>query len=169
MMKAAPVAALVMAEADLLLAVLVIAFDHPARLGGVHQALERGRRWQVGQPVFGRLRLAVRPLDEQPFLRPRFSPWAAKRDESAPWLPSRQETARQARLGRLKASALADTGSGPGGRCSRVCGRPRLGRGLGSGGRGAVPGGQTVVVDCTPSTVRRPSSATAARNAVSLP
>ena len=49
MMKAAPVAALVMAEADLLLEVLVIAFDHPARLGGVHQALERGRRWQVGR------------------------------------------------------------------------------------------------------------------------
>lgn len=62
MVKAARDAALVIAEADLLLEILVIAFDHPAPLGGMHQAFERSRRWQVGQPVLGRLRLA--PLDE---------------------------------------------------------------------------------------------------------
>ena len=75
-MKAAPVATFVMSEADLLLELLVIAFDHPAPLGGMHQAFEGGALRQVGQPVLGRLRLAVRPLDEQPFLGPRFGPCA---------------------------------------------------------------------------------------------
>jgi hypothetical protein len=37
--KAAPAAALVVAEADLLLELLVVALDPPARLGGVDQTL----------------------------------------------------------------------------------------------------------------------------------
>src|ERR687894_717076 len=41
--EAAPAAALVVPEADLLLQFLVIALDHPARLGGVHEVAERAR------------------------------------------------------------------------------------------------------------------------------
>src|SRR5918997_3749475 len=68
--EAAPAAALVVPEADLLLQFLVIALDHPARLGGVHEVAERGSGRQVGEPALARLRLALRPLDQQPFLRP---------------------------------------------------------------------------------------------------
>ncbi len=71
--KAAPAAALKVAEPDLLLELLIITLDPPARLGGVHQVLERGVRGQVGEPVFGRFRLTARPFDQQPFLRPGFT------------------------------------------------------------------------------------------------
>src|SRR3954467_15856941 len=70
MMEAAPAAALVVAEADLLLELLVIALDQPARLGGMDQVLEWGARRQVGQPVLGWLLSARGPLDQQPLLRP---------------------------------------------------------------------------------------------------
>src|SRR6201992_482835 len=62
MMKPAPVAALVMAEAELLLELLVIPLDPPARLGHPHEALQRRARGQVGEPVLGWLSRAVRPL-----------------------------------------------------------------------------------------------------------
>src|SRR5690242_21130890 len=68
--KAAPATPLVVAEADLLFELLVVALDKPARLGGVGQPLERGRGWQVGEPVFGGLGLALGPLDQQPLLWP---------------------------------------------------------------------------------------------------
>src|ERR1700758_645526 len=71
MMKTAPVAALVVAEAELLLELLVIPLDPPARLGHPHEALERGAPGQVGEPVLGWLSRAVRPLDQQPLLWPR--------------------------------------------------------------------------------------------------
>src|ERR1700761_6117015 len=70
MMKPAPVAALVMAEADLLLELLIVSFNQPARLGDVDEALERGARGQVGEPVFARLVGPFGPLDQQPLLRP---------------------------------------------------------------------------------------------------
>src|ERR1700758_2029134 len=70
MMKPAPVAALVVAEAELLLELLVIPLDLPARLGNPHEALERGAPGQVGEPELGWLSLAVRPLDQQPLLWP---------------------------------------------------------------------------------------------------
>src|ERR1700760_1766810 len=72
MMKPAPVAALVVAEAKLLLEFLVIPLDPPARLGDPHEALERGAPGQVGEPVLGRFRIPLGPLDQQPFLRPGF-------------------------------------------------------------------------------------------------
>src|SRR6201995_5041415 len=70
MMKPAPVAALVMAKAELLLELLVIPLDPPARLGNPHEALERGAPGQIGEPVLGRLSPAVLPLDQQPLLWP---------------------------------------------------------------------------------------------------
>src|ERR1700760_4186798 len=71
MMKPAPVAALVMAEAELLLELLVIPLDPPARLGNPHEALPRRAPGQIGEPGLGWLRFAVWPLDQQPLLRPR--------------------------------------------------------------------------------------------------
>src|SRR6201995_1294580 len=73
MMKPAPVAALVVAKAEPLLELLVIPFDPPARLGNPHEALQRRAPGQIGEPVLGWLSLAVRPLDQQPLLRPRLS------------------------------------------------------------------------------------------------
>src|SRR5689334_20943660 len=72
MMKAAPVAALVVAKTELLLEVLIVPLDPPARLGDLDQALERGALGQVGEPVFRRLRVPRRPLDQQPLFRPGF-------------------------------------------------------------------------------------------------
>src|SRR6201992_4120633 len=71
MMKPAPVAALVVAEAELLLELLVIPLDPPARLGHPHEALPRHAPGQIGEPGLGWLRFAVWPLDQQPLLRPR--------------------------------------------------------------------------------------------------
>src|SRR4029453_13123267 len=70
MVEAAPAAALVVAQSDLLLGLLVVPLDQPARLGGVDQVLERGAGRQVGEPVLGGLCRALRPLDQQPLLRP---------------------------------------------------------------------------------------------------
>src|SRR6201981_296750 len=53
MMKPAPVAALVVAEAELLLELLVIHADPPARLGNPHEALQRRAPGQIGEPVLG--------------------------------------------------------------------------------------------------------------------
>src|SRR5689334_4930184 len=70
MVEAAPVAALVVVQSDLLFQLLVVALDQPARLGGADQLRQLGRRPQVGEPAPGRLGLASGPLDQQPFLRP---------------------------------------------------------------------------------------------------
>src|SRR3954466_7769928 len=70
MVEAAPAAALVVVQSDLLFELLVVALDDPARLGGADQLRQLGRRRQVGEPVPGRLSLALGPLDQQPFLRP---------------------------------------------------------------------------------------------------
>ena len=68
MVKAAPAAALEMAEAKLLFEFLVIALDAPAQLGHAHQLLERGGGGQGTQEVFGRCGLAGGPFDKQPLL-----------------------------------------------------------------------------------------------------
>src|SRR5881409_180598 len=51
MMEAAPVAALVVAKAKLLLQLLVVPLDPPACLGDPHEALERSAPGQVGEPI----------------------------------------------------------------------------------------------------------------------
>ena len=70
-MKAAPSAPFEMPEADLLLELLIVALDAPAQLGEIDQAIEGDVVRQRREPVFGRLGLALRPLDQQPFLRSR--------------------------------------------------------------------------------------------------
>ena len=66
MVKAAPSAAFVVAEPNLLLEFEIIAFDPPAQLGQIDQALERDVGRQRGEPVVVRLGFALRPLDQQP-------------------------------------------------------------------------------------------------------
>src|SRR3954471_7742029 len=70
MMEAAPAAAFVVAETDLLLEFLVIPLDHPPCLGSMDKIAQRGARRQVGQPVLGGFLGAFGPLDQQPLLRP---------------------------------------------------------------------------------------------------
>src|ERR1700722_2637809 len=67
-MEAAPSAAFVVPEADLLLDLQVVALDAPAQLGDIDEATETGARRKRRQPVPGRLGFAVRPFDQQPLL-----------------------------------------------------------------------------------------------------
>src|SRR5271157_4060112 len=74
MVKAAPSATFVVAKPDLLLEFEIVAFDPPAQLGQIDQALERDVGWQCGKPVVVRLGFALRPLDQQPLLLRRLVP-----------------------------------------------------------------------------------------------
>ena len=70
--EAAPAATLVVSEADFLLELLVVAFDAPSELGPVDEARpSRCLLRQGGEPIFGRLAVALWPFDEAPFLGPR--------------------------------------------------------------------------------------------------
>src|SRR3954447_21376938 len=86
MVEAAPAAALVVPEPDFLLEVLVVPLDAPAQLGQVDHLLEADLLRQGRQPVLRRLRLALGPLDQQPFLRALLRPPAASGVETAPAL-----------------------------------------------------------------------------------
>src|ERR1700693_1298563 len=72
MVEGSPAAALVMSKADFLLEFLIIALDPPAQLGQIDQPLEGDVVGKVGEPIFGRLLLAQRQFDQQPFLRSGF-------------------------------------------------------------------------------------------------
>src|SRR3954452_13900690 len=74
MVEAAPAAALVVPEPDFLLEILVTPLDPPAQLSQVDQIGEAGLLGQGRQPVLRRLRLALRSLDQQPFLLARRAP-----------------------------------------------------------------------------------------------
>src|SRR3954463_12208102 len=71
MMKAAPAASFVMVEPKFLLEILIIPLNPPAQLGPVNQIDQGGGRRQGRKPVLARLRVARRPLDQQPLLRMR--------------------------------------------------------------------------------------------------
>ena len=116
--------------APVLLELLVIPLDAPAELGLVDEVSQRRILRQGGEPIFGRLVLALRPLDQEPFLGPRCgAPIVSVRrpeaeggesEASAALVPSRQVTVRQAVSGRVCASALAESGL-----CSRSRARAR--------------------------------------------
>src|SRR4051812_12897355 len=160
MMEAAPAASLVMSQAEFLFQLLIIALDPPAQLGQIDQAIEGHVRRDGGQPILGGLGVTLGPFDQQPFLAPRLGPplvtmrgphsTRAKREGSAPALPSCQQIVCQLAAGKPSATALTLTG-----RCSlsrRVsfAGRPRPDQG--SGGSGAVHGGYTEVCGGIPAT-----------------
>src|SRR5215471_11842843 len=69
MVKAAPSPTFKMPETDFLFELLVVALDAPTQFGEVDQTMEGDVLGERRQPVFGRLFLATRPLDQQPFLR----------------------------------------------------------------------------------------------------
>ena len=69
-MKATPTAPLEMRKPDLLLEFLIIALDAPAQLREIDQAIEGDVVGERRKPVFGRLDLALRPFNQQPFRRP---------------------------------------------------------------------------------------------------
>ena len=73
---------------------------------------------------------------------------AAKRERRVSLVPSRQATVWYASAGKLKASALTETGRWPGARRRFLLGRPSPT--VGSGGKGAVPGAQTLVAERIP-------------------
>src|SRR6266481_2777278 len=65
MMEARPAAALIVAEADFLLEVVIIALDAPAQLGEIDEAAERHVAVDGCEPEFGGRGLALGPFDEQ--------------------------------------------------------------------------------------------------------
>ena len=157
-MEAAPAASFVMAEAEFLLQLLVVALDAPAQLGEIDQTLKADVLGQRGEPVLGRLGFSFGPLDQQPFLgarlvscsrdAPAARARAAKR-ERASAVPSRQvivcqARCRQAEGERLDRDRLVLASRRDGG------GRPRPYQGF--GGNGPCPGGQTVASDWMPAT-----------------
>src|SRR5215210_4421646 len=68
---AAPAAALVVPKPEFLLEVLIVALNAPPELGEFDHAREADILWQRREPVLGGLLLALRPLDQEPFLRAR--------------------------------------------------------------------------------------------------
>jgi hypothetical protein len=74
--ESGPVAAIVVVEANFVLELLVVAFDAPTKLDRIHQVRDGRLGPDVGKPELARCRFALRPFDEQPFLR------AAVRQES---------------------------------------------------------------------------------------
>src|SRR6201994_3571696 len=137
MMKNPPVSALVVAEAELLLELLVIPLDPPARLGHPHEALERGAPGQVGEPVLGWLSLAVRPLDQQPLLWPGLGALGVMVRRAD---PHRCKARGQRALGsRAPSEAAPSAGGQTTGQCLERH-RPMLGIAAQSGGWGAATG-----------------------------
>ncbi|MBM2804216.1 MAG: hypothetical protein HW419_2109 [Deltaproteobacteria bacterium] len=66
MMKSTPAPSLVVAQAELLLELLIVPLNAPAHLGGPDQIHKRGVSGQRRQPILGRFCLIYRPFDQQP-------------------------------------------------------------------------------------------------------
>ena len=71
MVEAASAASLVVSKAQFLFQLLIIALDPPEQFGQIDQAIEGRVRRDGGQPILGRLGVALGPFDQQPFLVPR--------------------------------------------------------------------------------------------------
>lgn len=56
-----------MTHAEFAFELLVIAFDAPTQFCVIDEGLELYVLGQSGEPIFCRLRLALRPFDEEPF------------------------------------------------------------------------------------------------------
>src|SRR3954451_17404355 len=74
MVEAAPAASLVVSKTQFLFELLVVAFDPPAQLGQIDQAVEGHVRRDGGQPILGGFGIALGPFDQQSFLLPRRGP-----------------------------------------------------------------------------------------------
>src|SRR5208282_1440222 len=69
----APPAPFIIAEAEFLLQLLVVALDPPSQLGEIDQTRKADRLGQRGKPILGRLGFSVRPLDQQPLFGTRLA------------------------------------------------------------------------------------------------
>src|SRR5208283_545047 len=109
MMESPPASPLEMSQAEFALQFLVVAFDAPAQLDDVDENRERHVLGQGREPVFGRLRLALWPFDDEPFhaMRPNVFMVARRRPD-----PRGGEARRQRLVG---AFAPLDFVPGPGG------------------------------------------------------
>src|SRR5437867_5385019 len=67
--EAAPTAPFEVAEPDLLLEFLIVALNAPAQFCQVDQPMEGDLFGNGREPIFCRLGLVLRPLDQQPFFR----------------------------------------------------------------------------------------------------
>ena len=65
--KTAPSAPLIIAEAEFLLQLLIIALDPPCNLAKSTKASKVMSSGLSGKPILGRLAFSFRPLDQQPF------------------------------------------------------------------------------------------------------
>ena len=63
MMEAAPAASFILAEAEFLLELQIVTLDAPAQLGEIDECGEGDVLGQGGEPILGRLALALGPLD----------------------------------------------------------------------------------------------------------
>jgi len=160
MMESAPASSFEMGEAEVAFEFLVVALDAPAQFGRVDENVDGRVFGQGRKPAFVG---SFSPSGHS--MRSHSSGWgvetfqsreagrirmAAKREDKVSLEPSRHGTMRQASSGSLVASVLAETGLCLLSRRMRDGGRPRPLQGL--GGSGSTPGGQTLSVDCTPTT-----------------
>src|SRR5205809_6268636 len=71
MMESSPTAPLIVVEAEFVLHFLEVSFNAPAQLDQTDEIIRRGCFGSIREPVLGRLRLRLRPLDHEPFFCPR--------------------------------------------------------------------------------------------------
>ena len=120
MVEASPASPFVVPEPDLLLEVLIIPLDAPAQFGQIDHLGERDVVGEGREPMFGRLRLALRPFDKQPFLGMQLGALVILMGRTNPHPrearchvivePSRHVTEFQASAGRARAKAFTATG-----------------------------------------------------------
>src|SRR5258708_12361802 len=73
MMKTSPAPTFVMSQSQLLLQLLIVAFDNPTMFRSFHQLSQCGTGRESRKPVVGRFALPLRPFDQQPFFVTRFA------------------------------------------------------------------------------------------------
>ena len=86
MVEAAPPAPFIIAEAEFLLELLIIALDPSSQLCQIDQTIEGGLFGQGGKPILGRLGFVLQPLDQKPFFSAQLAQQviAVRRPHSAP-------------------------------------------------------------------------------------
>ena len=159
MMESPPASPLEVSEAEFALQFLVVAFDAPAQLDDVDENLERRVLGQGREPVFGRLRLALWPFDDEPFDGMGLDEFVIARRRPDP----HGGEARRQRLGwslratrRRSRPRRAGASQGPSPRRADDRRRVAIAKACAPGrsrvwaASGSSPGGQTDSVDCTP-------------------
>src|SRR5258708_31110259 len=73
MVKTSTAPTFVMPQSQLLLQLLVVAFDNPTMFRSFHQLSQCGTGWESRKPVLGPFALPLRPFDQQPFCVTRFA------------------------------------------------------------------------------------------------